>query len=279
MKPLLLGALLSLAGGNALADDRVDVAVAELGTEVGSGYTVEVVAARFVVASHLDADVHEQAIATIESTCRALYAEYLQTRLDHPVKVQLFPSGAAYRSWYFARYGKRPPTPYGVYRADERRILVDASAGLGTLAHEMVHPLLLADFPDAPAWFNEGFASLFEESRFDEEGRIRGEINFRLPGLQRALRVGQALPLADLLAVPLAEYHGDGAGLRYAESRYLCLMLQEEGTLLEFYRAFRKGIADDPTGRTTLEGVTGRALPELETQWRDWVLGLGRTGK
>lgn len=276
---LVIGAALAALAPRAWADEPLDAALAELAGEVGEGYALEVAAGCFVVASHLDVEAREQAIATIESTCRALYAEYLEIRPDRPVKVHLFPSGSAYRSWYFARYGKKPPTPYGLYRTEDRRILLDASSGLGTLAHELVHPLLLADFPAAPAWFNEGFASLFEESRFDEAGRIRGAVNFRLPGLQRALRVGQALPLADLLTVPIAEFHGEGAGLRYAQARFVCLWLQEKGLLLAYYRTFRGSVERDPTGRLALEAVTGQELPALEGEWRAWVFALGKQGR
>ena len=37
-------------------------------------------------------------------------------------------------------------------------------AELSVLVHEMVHPFMDADFPACPAWFNEGLASLYEQS-------------------------------------------------------------------------------------------------------------------
>jgi hypothetical protein len=33
---------------------------------------------------------------------------------------------------------------------------------MGTLTHEIVHPMLEADFPGAPEWLEEGIASPFE---------------------------------------------------------------------------------------------------------------------
>ena len=35
--------------------------------------------------------------------------------------------------------------------------------GPGTLSHELVHPYMEANFPNVPAWFNEGLASLYEQ--------------------------------------------------------------------------------------------------------------------
>jgi len=39
---------------------------------------------------------------------------------------------------------------------------MNAGLGLGTLTHELIHPIVETDFPRAPTWINEGIASLFE---------------------------------------------------------------------------------------------------------------------
>jgi len=45
--------------------------------------------------------------------------------------------------------------------------------------HEIVHPFMAANFPDCPAWFNEGLASLYEQSS-ERDGKIIGLTNWRL---------------------------------------------------------------------------------------------------
>ena len=61
------------------------------------------------------------------------------------------------------------------------------SPGGGTLVHEIVHPFMRANFPACPAWFNEGLASLYEQSA-EKDGHIRGLINWRYTALEKAVK-------------------------------------------------------------------------------------------
>jgi hypothetical protein len=69
-------------------------------------------------------------------------------------------------------------------------------------------------------------------------------------------------------------------GLPYAEARYLCMYLQEQGKLVAFYKAFRaNATAEDPAkkdaqGGATLESVMGKTLEELQKEWVAWVKTL-----
>ena len=49
---------------------------------------------------------------------------------------------------------------------------MNISTGGGTLVHEIVHPFVAANFPNCPAWFNEGLGSLYEQS-----GEVNGAIH------------------------------------------------------------------------------------------------------
>ena len=54
---------------------------------------------------------------------------------------------------------------FGFCRRDGT-MLMNISTGGGTLVHELVHALIRPDFPNVPTWFNEGLASLYEQSSF-----------------------------------------------------------------------------------------------------------------
>ena len=43
------------------------------------------------------------------------------------------------------------------------------------------------NFPECPAWFNEGLASLYEQSS-TKNGRIHGKINWRYKALEQAIK-------------------------------------------------------------------------------------------
>ncbi|MCC6739584.1 MAG: hypothetical protein IT452_11120, partial [Planctomycetia bacterium] len=147
--------------------------------------------------------------------------------------------------------------------------------GSGTLVHEMAHALMEADFPKAPAWFNEGLASLFEQST-TADGKIRGLVNWRLPVLQEALKDGSFMKWKKLTGYAGADFYGDGSGLRYATARYLCLWLQEKGKLEAFYEKFRDGFEKDPSGWEALSAVLDGKPEEAETEWREWAKELKR---
>ncbi len=156
----------------------------------------------------------------------------------------------------------------------ERKMVMNIATGTGTLAHEMVHPLIAEDFPEVPTWFNEGFASLYEQSRSLPNDRMEGLLNWRLPGLQRAIREEGIISLRDLMNTSTHSFYGDERGVNYATARYLCLYLQEKELLGKFYVTFKATFEKDSTGITALEKVTGQTLDKLQPAWIAWVKKL-----
>src|SRR5690606_23085701 len=100
---------------------------------------------------------------------------------------------------------------------------------------------------EVPAWFNEGLASLHEQChiRPDETG-IDGLVNWRLAGLREALAAGRLRPLASLIGDD--DFRGPQETINYAQARYFCLYMQEQGVLEQFYRRFRETQPQDPQG-------------------------------
>jgi hypothetical protein len=151
---------------------------------------------------------------------------------------------------------------------------MNIATGGGTLVHEIVHPFMEANFPDCPAWFNEGLGSLYEQCG-DRDGRIWGRTNWRLAGLQRAIRAGNIQSLETLCNTTSVEFYTDAHGINYAQARYLCYYLQEQGLLGRFYRKFRVNVTRDPSGYTTLQEILGRPdMAAFQERWQMFVLGL-----
>lgn len=249
----------------------IEQLVAAVQEELGDDFAVEVVEEWFVVASDAAGSSYRRARGTVRHTYRAMYVEYFEVRPDEPIVVYLFKGEDSYEAYCEKSYGRKPSTPFGFYRDSERKMVMNIATGTGTLAHELVHPLLAHDFPEVPSWFNEGFASLFEQSRYTEEGTMRGMVNWRLPGLQGALEEGRDVSLKRLMSTTTGEFYGPGSGLNYAIARYLCLYLQEQGLLQRYYHAFRDGHEEGPTGIRFLEEVLDEELKGIEKSWKAWV--------
>ena len=189
------------------------------------------------------------------------------------VEIWVFRSEESYYGAGVARFGS-PASPYGYYAPCRGALVINAALGAGTLVHEMVHPLMEANFPEAPTWLDEGLGSLFEQPR-ERDGHLVGGTNWRLPALQQALRDGHAMPLAELVASSRLAFYGDDSGLYYATARYLLFYLQERGRLVAFYERFHAGIDGDQTGGAALLAITGEpSLEALDARWRSFTVGL-----
>ena len=115
-----------------------------------------------------------------------------------------------------------------------------------------------ANFPECPDWFNEGLASLYEQSE-DRGGHIHGRTNWRLAGLQQAIKAKSLSSFKDLCATTTSQFYNQDKGNNYAQARYLCYYLQEKGLLVKFYREFAANHKADPTGYKTLQRVLGES--------------------
>lgn len=254
-------------------EQRREGLIDELGSRTGTAVAGDV----FLLVS----PAGEAALAgSLDITRRALEALYngrFGRRPTRAISVLLFPEAASYSSHCRKRYGQPCTSPYGFYMHSERRIVMNVGLGLGTLTHELVHPLVEADFPNAPTWLNEGIASLFEQFTLPRKGEIHGYKNWRHPRLLQAIRSKQersvATPAA-LMTMDEDTFRGDLEDLNYATARYLCQWLDQKRLLWAFYARFRDGYATDPTGRRAFAEAVGKPPEEVEEEWQRWVRAL-----
>ena len=246
----------------------------EIRRELGDDTQVERVEDYFFVASNDSSQSFLQYKATLVRVYRYLYEDFFERKPEKPIRVYLFKDKGTYDRYCRSTYEKPPSTPYGFYMSRERKMVMNISTGTGTLAHELVHPLLAEDFPGVPSWFNEGFASLFEQSG-EREGKMVGFVNWRLPKLKQMLKIGRGTALSDLMKTTTEQFYGeDDRGVNYATARYLCMYLQEKKLLIPFFQEFKKTAKEDPTGALAFERATGKKPAELAPVWREWVLSL-----
>jgi hypothetical protein len=99
-----------------------------------------------------------------------------------------------------------------------------------------------------------GLGSLYEQ--FGEaKSHIQGFTNWRLPGLQAAIRAKHLPSFKDLTAMDANAFYNEDKGVNYAPSRCLCFYLQQKGLLVKFYRDFHARHKEDPGGCKTLQSV------------------------
>jgi len=224
----------------------------------------------FVVLGDVPADELQRYVdGTIGWAVTRLKRQYFR-KDPPPLDIFLFKDASSYTRHVTELTGSAPTTPYGFYSPTHRGLFMNISTGGGTLVHELVHPYIHVNFPRCPAWFNEGLASLYEQCG-DHQGLIWGYPNWRLPGLQEAIKSGRLPTFSTLMRMDQDAFYNRDRGTNYAQARYLCMYLQEKGLLGEFYRRFEKG--QDPNGEAILKGMVGE-LAAFQPKWEAWVKKL-----
>lgn len=151
---------------------------------------------------------------------------------------------------------------------------MNIATGGGTLCHEIVHAYVASNFPDCPAWFNEGLGSLYEQSGTRGE-RVVGLTNWRLAGLKKEIQAGNLPSFESLLSTTTYQFYNMAKGNNYAQARYLCYYLQEKGLLVKFYDAFIRNTKKDPSGYETLKKTLKESdMADFKKRWEKWVLKL-----
>ncbi|HEY3357391.1 MAG TPA: C39 family peptidase [Polyangia bacterium] len=248
--------------------------VMELRKKLPAGFTALRSPPFLVLGDEPAATVRQRTESTVQWTVAQLKREYFSRDPDHIIDVWLFKDRASYGTHAWRLFRDRPSTPYGYYSAQNRALVMNISTGGGTLVHEIVHPFMRANFPACPAWLNEGLGSLYEQCA-ERDGRIWGRPNWRLPGLQAAIRAGTVPSFARLTGTSDREFYDEDPGTNYAQARYLAMYLQERGLLRAFYHRFAASQKSDPTGRRTLMEVLGeRDLEAFKRRWEAWVMTL-----
>jgi len=283
------------------------------------GFSIVIQRPFVVVGDQASAEVRRWATGTIEWAVDRLKEEYFEKDPTTILDIWLFKDEPSYNQYTQEIFGDTPDTPFGYFSHQHRALIMNIDTGGGTLVHEIVHPFMAANFPDCPAWFNEGLASLYEQSG-ENRGRIWGRTNWRLAGLQEVIQPkpkpeepprtapsvkSDAKPAAgtDAIAAREAaeparepapprqlpsfqtlcgtttyEFYNKDPGSNYAQARYLCYYVQQQGLLRQYYRQFRANVRNDPTGYETLKSVLKikdeEGMTNFEQGWKAWVLKL-----
>jgi hypothetical protein len=225
----------------------------------------------FVIISNLDSvETDNIRNNTIVPAVECFYNDFFEKKPTEVTVIFLFKDDASYRYWADKLYSDDGLSRFGYYKPDERVMLMNISTGTGTLVHEMTHALVHFDFPDIPAWFNEGLGSLYERCSL-KNGNIRGFVNWRLPILKEAIYNHSYTALDKLLQTGDNEFYGSKSDFYYSQARYLCMYIQEKDLLKSYYKQFRDNFEEDKSGKKFLEDLLNKKLKVINTDFLQWV--------
>jgi len=248
--------------------------VAALKRRIPPGFSIVIQEPFVVIGDGGAIAVGRSATGTVKWAVDHLKADFFQNDPDEILDVWLFKDRDSYNKYTKEIFNDTPGTPYGYFSHKHKALIMNIATGGGTLVHEIVHPFMYANFPECPSWFNEGLGSLFEQSN-ERDGHIVGMTNWRLAGLQRAIKAGTVPSFKELTAMTSGEFYNEDRGTNYAQARYLCYYLQERGLLIDFYKQFVANQKLDPSGFNTLKKILGEDdMDRFKARWEAFILKL-----
>src|SRR5687768_9905777 len=251
-----------------------DAHIEKLKKRLPPGFSIVIQEPFIVIGDGGARSVQAHATNTVKWAVDRLRADFFDKDPEEILDIWLFKDAASYNKHTREIFNDTPGTPYGYFSHKHKALIMNIATGGGTLVHEIVHPFMHANFPDCPPWFNEGLGSLYEQCG-DRNGHIMGSTNWRLAGLQRAIKAGNVPSFKALMSMTNAEFYNEDRGTNYAQARYLFYYLQERGLLIDFYKQFVANQKEDPSGLKTLKKVLGEEdLEEFKKKWELFVLKL-----
>jgi hypothetical protein len=244
---------------------EADRAVESLRRQFGEKYLFDLdPETKLIFVANTDAQTLAAVKKHLLAQARSQWEQLFSHKPDQYVAVVL-PSLADYKRII------RQPGVEGIYMHGARMLI---ARRLGqVMAHEFTHALHAGDLDplgqEHPIWVVEGIASLFEAAQFEGE-RLVPRDNYRLRYLQAAAKQRTLIPLDKLIGWKQQQFVNN-ANLGYGQASSVMLYLYERGLLRKFYDAFKADFDKDPSGRHSLEQVTGKALKQFEQDWQAWM--------
>ena len=243
----------------------------------GKGFNIYIQRPFVVIGDAPAARVAAYATGTVKWAVDKLKKAYFKKDPKEILDIWLFSSEKVYRKYAWEIFRDKPNTHFGYYSSVDKALIMNIATGGGTLVHEIVHPFVEANFPACPSWFNEGLGSLYEQSS-ERRGEIVGLTNWRLAGLQKAIKSKNVPSFKTLTATTTHQFYSEDKGTNYAQARYLCYYLQENRLLRKFYKDFVTNHKTDPTGYETLKKTLGlkteKDMEAFKKKWEAYTLKL-----
>jgi hypothetical protein len=248
--------------------------IMKLKPNVPKDFTIVLQQPFVVIGDEKSGIVRYRAERTVEWFVNRICRLYFKKNPPLIYDIWLFKDDSSYRKHARELFNDEPDTPFGYCSDAHGALIMNIGTGGGTLCHEIVHAFINSNFPDCPAWFNEGLASLYEQcgSRGDS---VVGLTNWRLAGLKKEIQADTLPSFKNLLSTTSYQFYHMGKGNNYAQARYLCYYLQEKGLLVKFYNAFSRDVKKDPSGYETLKKTLNESdMKDFKKRWEKWVLKL-----
>jgi len=163
--------------------------------------------------------------------------DFFKADFPYPMKALVLEDEQRFGEYLRTELHENMPTPFGIYLFDRGLFATYESSGLGTFAHEILHPLVEGNLQDRPLWAMEGIPTFFEKFY----GYWEGDKLVVYWGYQNPWRIaliGDGLKNLDLVEI----VNSTNSQGRYRESdlRMVSMFLWDQGKFQKFLRLIQQ---------------------------------------
>jgi hypothetical protein len=196
-----------------------------------------------------------------------------------PIRAYYFTTWEGERATHHKLLGTDPVSAVGCWTSPPLRLWGSANVGTGTLAHELVHAIILSEWPNMPGWLNESLAVGVGCPRVGIQNGPNVVTDLWVLVGKKSLEKGKWAPLRETLKGKAIDYTQLDRtmvdlfpGCQVATGplntgRLLVRWLDATGKLPAFYQKCR----DSKDPGTTLKSVASKDIDAVEQDLIQWV--------
>jgi hypothetical protein len=94
---------------------------------------------------------------------RLVNRDFFTADFDYPIQVLVFPTREQFKQFMIERLHIPDPPNFGIYEYANKFFATYEDSGLGTFAHEILHPLVERNLNERSRWAIEGIPTFFEK--------------------------------------------------------------------------------------------------------------------
>jgi len=202
---------------------------------------------------------------------RLVNRDFFKADFDYPIRVLVFEDRPQFQQFLIQQLHIADPPGFGVYVFRYKFFATYEDSGLGTFAHEILHPLVERNLKDRPLWAMEGIPTFFEKFYgYWKDGELTAYWGYQNPW--RIQQLGNNLAQLDLKEV-IADPKETGASSAVERSesswRMVSVFLWQQGRLKRFLNLIA---ARDKAGYPTyFEAAMEMPAKKILPLWQNYL--------
>ena len=197
--------------------------------------------------------------------------DFFKADFNFPIHVFVSEDRVQYKSFVVRELHIDDPPGFGVYVPTHNLFATYEDSGMGTFAHEIMHPLVERNLSDRPLWAKEGIPTFFEKFY----GYWKNDELIVYWGFQNPWRIAEIgtnltrLDLRQIITDPKPSTNSSPFVRNESELRMVSVFLWEKGRFKRFLNLIA---AHDKAGfQSYLEAAMGMPIEKILPLWQSYL--------